>query len=95
MHVLTHLWSIVSTVAYWRFLYRIFQEFSRPKYTVAAPTWQTKEHDKIANSMEVYEFFSQHQRGEHGEQSDCIAAKVKGTVPRDQAWFSRHFSYPA
>ena len=45
--------------------------------------------------MEVYEFFSQHQRGEHGEQSDYIAAKVKGTVPRDQAWFSRHFSYPA
>ena len=41
--------------------------------------------------MEAYEFFSQHQRG---EQSDCIAAKVKGTVPRDQAWFSRFFSYP-
>ena len=38
--------------------------------------------------MEAYEFFSQHQRG---EQSDCTAAKVKGTVPRDQAWFSRYF----
>ena len=76
-YVLTHLWSIVSTVAYWRFLYRIFQEFSSPKYTVAAPTWQTKEHDKIANSTQAFPWKHTNSSANTREVNRAIALRQK------------------
>ena len=54
--IFTYLWSTVRTVACWRFLYNIFQEFSRPIYTVAAPVVKRKQEAWVLRVLQIAYF---------------------------------------